>query len=180
VKLYERAGAAALRFEDAVVNEYGAPADELAIAPTPLMVDRIKAAVDARRDRSLVLIARCDSRPKESLPQVEDRLAAYAQAGADALGVQLTEIEDFRRVGVSAPAPLVSMWPRARMSAFEFVQMGFNVALMPSSVSLAAVTAVRELLIELKRSGRDRDYFARQSEFAEAESWYRDLGLASK
>ena len=180
VKLYERAGAAALRFEDAVVNEYGAPADELAIAPTPLMVDRIKAAVDARRDRSLVLIARCDSRPKESLPQVEDRLAAYAQAGADALGVQLTEIEDFRRVGVSAPAPLVSMWPRARMSAFEFVQMGFNVALMPSSVPLAAVTAVRELLIELKRSGRDRDYFARQSEFAESESWYRDLGLASK
>ncbi len=167
VKLYERAGAAALRFEDAVVNEYGAPADELAIAPTPLMVDRIKAAVDARRDRSLVLIARCDSRPKESLPQVEDRLAAYAQAGADALGVQLTEIEDFRRVGVSALAPLV-------------IQMGFNVALMPSSVPLAAVTAVRELLIELKRSGRDRDYFARQSEFAEAESWYRDLGLASK
>ena len=72
------------------------------------------------------------------------------------------------------------MWPRARMSAFEFVQMGFNVALMPSSVPLAAVTAVRKLLIELKRSGRDRDYFARQSELAEAESWYRDLGLASK
>jgi methylisocitrate lyase len=180
VKLYERAGAAALRFEDAAINEYGAPPDELAIAPTVLMVDRIKAATDARRDRSLVLIARCDSRPKESLTQVEDRLTAYAQAGADALGVQLTEIEDFRRIGASAAAPLVSMWPRARMSAFEFLQMGFRVALMPSSVPLAALTAARELLIELKRSGRDRDYFARQSEFAEAERWYRDLGSAAK
>lgn len=180
VQLYERSGAAALRFEDAVVNEYGAPADELTIAPTALMVDRIKAAADARRDRSLVLIARCDARPKESLAEVEDRLAAYVHAGADALGVQLTEIEDFRRIGASAPAPLVSMWPRTRMSAFEFIQMGFRVALMPSSVPLAALTAARELLIELRRSGRDRDYFARQSKFAEAESWYRALGSASK
>ena len=65
------------------------------------MVDRIKAAADARRDPCLVLIARCDARPKESLAQVEDRLAAYAQAGADALGVQLTEIEDFQRIGAN-------------------------------------------------------------------------------
>ncbi|HEX9262892.1 MAG TPA: isocitrate lyase/phosphoenolpyruvate mutase family protein [Candidatus Binatia bacterium] len=180
VKLYERAGAAALRFEDAAVNEYGASADELAIAPTVLMVDRIKAAADARRDPCLVLIARCDARPKESLAQVEDRLAAYAQAGADALGVQLTEIEDFQRIGANALAPLVSMWPRTRMAAFEFIQMGFRIALMPSSVPLAAVTAARELLIELRGSGRDRDYFARQSEFTEAERWYKDLGSAAK
>ena len=139
VKHYERAGAAALRFEDALVNEYGASVDELAIAPIALMTERIKAAADARRDPSLVLIARCDSRPKESLAQVQDRLAAYAEAGADALGVQLSEVEDFRRVGAAAPAPLVSMWPRTRMTADEFIQMGFRVALMPSSVPLAAL-----------------------------------------
>ena len=74
VKLYERAGAAALRFEDALVNEYGAPAEELAVAPAAVIVERIKAAVDARRDPALVLIARCDSRPKESLAQVLERL----------------------------------------------------------------------------------------------------------
>src|SRR5512139_586191 len=59
VKLYERAGAAAIRFEDALVNEYGAAPDDLAIAPTDLVVDRIKAAVDARRDPAFVVIARC-------------------------------------------------------------------------------------------------------------------------
>ena len=129
VKHYERAGAAALRFEDALVNEYGASVDALAIAPIALMTERIKAAADARRDPSLVLIARCDSRPQESLAQVQDRLAAYAEAGADALGVQLSEVEDFRRVGAAAPAPLVSMWPRTCMAADEFIQMGFRVAL---------------------------------------------------
>jgi methylisocitrate lyase len=180
VKHYERAGAAALRFEDALVNEYGASVDALAIAPIALMTERIKAAADARRDPSLVLIARCDSRPQESFAQVQDRLAAYAEAGADALGVQLSEVEDFRRVGAAAPAPLVSMWPRTRMAADEFIQMGFRVALMPSSVPLAALAAAREMLLELRQSGRDRDYFARQSEFAKTESWYKDLGSGLK
>ena len=180
VKHYERAGAAALRFEDALVNEYGASVDALAIAPIALMTERIKAAADARRDPSLVLIARCDSRPQESLAQVQDRLAAYAEAGADALGVQLSEVEDFRRVGAAAPAPLVSMWPRTRMAADEFIQMGFRVALMPSSVPLAALDAARKMLLELKQTGRDRDYFAKQSEFAKTESWYKDLGSGLK
>jgi len=176
VKLYERGGAAALRFEDALLNEYGAPAESLAIAPPQLMIERIKAAANARTDESLVLIARCDSRPKESLNQVQERLAAYVEAGADAVGVQLNDIEEFRRIAATAPAPLVSMWPRARMSAFEFIKMGYRIALMPSSVPMAAITAARELLLELTRSGRDQDYFARQREFADSESWYKNLG----
>ena len=176
VKLYERGGAAALRFEDARLNEYGAPAESLALAPPQLMIERIKAAANARTDESLVLIARCDSRPKESLNQVQERLAAYVEAGADAVGVQLNDIEEFRRIAATAPAPLVSMWPRARMSAFEFIKMGYRIALMPSSVPMAAITAARELLLELTRSGRDQDYFARQREFADSESWYKNLG----
>ena len=176
VKLYERGGAAALRFEDALLNEYGAPAESLAIAPPQLMIERIKAAANARTDETLVLIARCDSRPKESLNQVQERLAAYVEAGADAVGVQLNDIEEFRRIAATAPAPLVSMWPRARMSAFEFIKMGYRIALMPSSVPTAAITAARELLLELTRSGRDQDYFARQREFADSESWYKNLG----
>ena len=176
VKLYERGGAAALRFEDALLNEYGAPAESLALAPPQLMIERIKAAANARTDETLVLIARCDSRPKESLNQVQERLAAYVEAGADAVGVQLNDIEEFRRIAATAPAPLVSMWPRARMSAFEFIKMGYRIALMPSSVPMAAITAARELLLELTRSGRDQDYFARQREFADSESWYKNLG----
>lgn len=176
VKLYERAGAAALRFEDGILNEYGAPAEALAIAPLSLMADRVKAAADARRDRSLLLIARCDSRPQESFAQVEDRLAAYVRAGADAVGVQLDDVEDFRRIGANPPAPLVSMWPRPLMSATEFLAIGFRVALMPSSLPIAALTAAREMLLELRISGHERDYFARQKEFAAAERWYKELG----
>jgi methylisocitrate lyase len=180
VQSYERAGAAAIRFEDGLLNESGAPPEELAIAPKHLMTDRIKAAADARRDQALVLIARCDSRPKESLAQVQDRLAAYLEAGADAVGVQLSDGEDFRRIGADAPAPLVSMWPRALMTAFEFLQLGFRIALMPSSVPLAALTAAREMLVELQQAGIDRGYFARQTEFTRTDRWYKNLGTPRK
>jgi methylisocitrate lyase len=178
VKSHERAGAAAIRFEDCLLNEYGAPPEELTIAPLSLMTDRLKIAADARRDRSLVLIARCDSRPRESLTQVEDRLAAYVEAGADAVGVQLDDAEDFRRIAAVAPAPLVSLWPRQLMSAFEFFAHGFRIGLLPSSVPLAALAAAREMLAELRRTGLDRGYFDRQKEFSWVDHWYKNLGKA--
>jgi len=180
VKSYERAGAAAIRFEDSLVNEYGAPAENLAIAPLSAVVDRIKAAADARADRSLVLIARCDARPKEALDQVCERLTAYAEAGADAVGVQLDDPQDFRDIGARVKTPLVSLWPKSQMSAMEFFRLGFCIALIPSSVSLAAIGAAREMLLELKRSGTDHEYFARQNTFAAAAAWYKQVGSTPK
>ncbi len=176
VKYFERAGAAAIRFEDSRVNEYGAAAEELVLAPLPRIMDQIKAAVNARLDSATVVIVRCDARPEESLLQVQERLAAYVDAGADAIGVQLSDREEFHRIGANAPAPLVSMWPRALMTAFEFLRMGFRIAFMPSSISLAALAAAREMLIELREKGIDREYFSRQQEFLEIEQWYRNLG----
>ncbi len=180
VKLYERAGAAAIRFEDALVNEYGAPADELTIGSPALVVDQIKSAADARSDPSLVLIARCDSRPKEYLDRVRERLAAYAEAGADAIGVQVSDIDDFRRIGADAAAPLVTLWPKTQITAFEFFKLGFRIALVPSILPLAATTAAREVLLDLKQHGTDRHYFAKQREFAATESWYKQLGFARR
>ena len=176
VKLYERAGAAAIRFEDNLLNEYGGAAEELTIAPFSLMLDRIKTALDARADSALVLIARCDARPKESLAQVQERLAAYAEAGADAVGVQLSDLEEFRQIGAAAHAPLVGLWPRAKMTAPEFFAMGYRIGLIPSSVSLAAVAAAREMLLVLKEAGSEREYFAKVKDLPAIEQWFRRIG----
>ena len=177
VRSLERAGAAALRFEDSYLEKHNAETDEVAVVPKTLMVDRIKAAVDARIDPALVLIARCDARCRESLGHVQERLAAYVEAGADAVGVQLSDAEEFRHVGARSRAPLVSLWPKARMTVLEFLQLGFRIALMPSSVSLAALSAVKEMLLELKDKGTERDYFNRQKDIQEVERWYRDLDM---
>jgi hypothetical protein len=60
----------------------------------------------------------------------------------------------------------------------DFFQLGFRIALTPSSLPLAATTAAREMLLELKQNGTDRNYFAKQREFAATESWYKQLGFA--
>jgi methylisocitrate lyase len=177
VRSLERAGAAALRFEDGYLDDLHSEADDVTVLPKTSMVDRIKAAVDVRVDPTLVLIARCDARCRESLGHVQERLAAYVEAGADAVGVQLSDAEEFRHVGARSRAPLVSLWPKARMTVLEFLQLGFRIALMPSSVSLAALSAVKEMLLDLKDNGTERDYFNRQKDVQEVERWYRDLDM---
>lgn len=180
VKYFERAGAAAVRFEDALVNEYGAPPEALNIPAKEVIADRIKAAADARSDPSLVLVARCDARPKESVAQILDRLAAYAQAGADAVGVQLNDIDDFRAIGAQAPAPIITLWPKDKVNASEFFAMGFRIALVPSSLPLAALSGARNMLLALQEQDNDRGYFAQQKDFAATEAWYKKLGSTAK
>jgi len=177
VRSLERAGAAAIRIEDSGYDPDRAAADEVNVVPKSVMIDNIKAAVDARHDPTLVLIARCDARPRESFAEVEERLAAYTEAGADAVGVQLSDPEEFRLIGARAHAPLVSLWPRSRMTVFEFLQSGYRIALMPSSVPLAALAAAKQMLLELKEAGTERVYFNRQTDLQEVERWYRDLDI---
>jgi methylisocitrate lyase len=177
VRSLERAGAAALRFEDSYLDDLHSDAGDVTVLPKGLMIDRIKVAVDVRIDPTLVLIARCDARCRETLGHVQERLAAYIEAGVDAVGVQLSDVEEFRQVGAGSPAPLVSLWPKARMTVLEFLQLGFKIALLPSSVSLAALSAVKEMLLELKDKGTERHYFNRQKHVQEVERWYRDLNI---
>ena len=177
VRSLERAGAAALRFEDSYLDDLHSDAGDVTVLPKGLMIDRIKVAVDVRIDPTLVLIARCDARCRETLGHVQERLAAYIEAGVDAVGVQLSDVEEFRQVGAGSPAPLVSLWPKARMTVLEFLQLGFKIALLPSSVSHAALSAVKEMLLELKDKGTERHYFNRQKHVQEVERWYRDLNI---
>jgi methylisocitrate lyase len=177
VRVLERAGAAAIRFEDSAVGaEEGNIVQRAMIRPKNAMAQLIQAAADARVDRSLVIVARCDARRVESLEAVQERLGSYAEAGADAVGVQISDPEELFEVGRSAPRPLVSLWPRNKMSAWQFLQSGFRVALMPSSVSLAAVAAARQMLSELMQIGTERDYFGRIKDIEAVDRWYRTLG----
>lgn len=176
VRVLERAGAAAVRIEDSYSEYDGGAIGQTKVVSADVMVDRIKRAADSRRDLSLAIIARCDTRPFESLDSVLERLGRYGAAGADALGVQLSDALEFKKVGGACAKPLVSLWPRNLMTAIEFFASGFRIALLPSSVALSAVGAARELLKELQRTGSDREYFQRVHDRQGAQDWYRRLG----
>ncbi len=177
VRTFERAGVAGIRFEDSVFGENGIDA-ERPVVPVAGMVEKIKAAADARSDSSLVLAMRCDARAHESREQVLQRISAYLATGIDAIGVHLRDEEEHRWFGAHVPAPLMNPWPRAGINSLpDFFALGYKVALVTSSVSMAALAGARAMLLELRSSGRQEEYFAKSPGFDEVERWYRDLGF---
>ena len=177
VRAFERAGVAGIRFEDSVFGENGIDA-ERPVVPVVGMVEKIKAAVDARADASLVLAMRCDARAHESREQVIERIGAYVAAGIDAIGVHLKDAEEHKWFGTRVPAPLMNPWPRAGLNSLaEFFALGYKIALITSSVSMAGLGGARAMLLELRNTGRQDEYFAGDAGFQEVERWYRDLGF---
>src|ERR1700732_2892864 len=73
------------------------------------MVDRIKAAVDARAEDQFIVMARTDAVASEGLPAGIDRAAAYVEAGADMIFAEaLSSLEDYRAFTKAIPVPLLA------------------------------------------------------------------------
>jgi 2-methylisocitrate lyase-like PEP mutase family enzyme len=177
VRAFERAGVAGIRFEDSRFGQNGIDGERPPVAVAEY-VELIKAAVDARVDSSLVLVVRCDARSTEEREQVLERIHAYVNAGIDAVGIHLTDAEEHKWFGAVAPVPLINPWPRAGIDSMaEYFALGFKVALVTSSVSMAALAAARTMLRQLKSTGNQDDYFAEVAGFDEVRRWYRDLGF---
>ena len=109
VRTFERAGAAGIQIEDQVFpKKCGHFAGKHVIA-TEEMVQKIKAAVDARHDQSLQIIARTDARAVEGLDRAIERAQAYIAAGADATFVEAPiGLEELARIPKALAVPQVA------------------------------------------------------------------------
>ena len=111
VRALEAAGAAGLHLEDQVTPKRCGHMAGKAVIPTAEMVAKIAAAVDARRDPDLVIIARTDARAVEGLDGAIERAHAYAAAGADVLFVEAPEsTAEIRRIAAEVPGPQLFNW----------------------------------------------------------------------
>ena len=107
VQAFEKAGMAAVMIEDQVWPKRCGHMAGKAVIGTAEMVDKIKAAVDARRESSFVIKARTDAAGPLGIEEAIDRLNRYAEAGADCLFADaLHSLEDIRTVARSVPKPL--------------------------------------------------------------------------
>ena len=130
-----------------------------AVVDTGEMVGKIAAAVDARTDPELVLIARTDAVAVHGLDEALRRAHAYRDAGADMLFVEAPPDTAAagagrRRAGRRA-ADLQLGRGRTHPAAVaaEIAQLGFAVVLFPISTLLAATEGVRELLARVRGEG---------------------------
>ena len=160
VQLYEQAGVAGIQLEDQVMPKKCGHMSGKALIGADEMVGKLQAAVAARTDPDLVIIARTDAVAVDGLDAALERARAFAEAGADLLFVEApTSEEDIARVAteLSGVAPLVFNWAEGGrtppVSMDRMAELGFALVIYPIGTLLAATAAIGSLLATLKTEG---------------------------
>jgi len=141
-----RAGAAGMHLEDQVSAKRCGHRPGKALVGTGEMVDRLKAAVDARRDPSFVIMARTDAHAVEGQVAALERAAAYVAAGADMIFAEaLKTLDEFRQfartVGVPVLANITEFGQTPLFTASDLGAAGVRLVLYPLSAFRAAARA---------------------------------------
>ena len=168
VREFEQAGIAGMQIEDQETAKKCGHLSGKRLIPIFDMVAKIKAAVQARRDRDFVIVARTDARTVDGLEAAIQRALAYVEAGADALFPEaLLSAEEFgtfavemKRAGIHVPliANMTEFGKTPYLSVGEFESLGYRGVLFPVSTLRVAARAVEKLLVELKFFGSQRDW----------------------
>jgi methylisocitrate lyase len=109
IKAMEKAGAAAVHLEDQVAQKRCGHRPNKAIVSKDEMVDRVKAAVDAKTDADFVIMARTDAIAVEGIESAIERAVACVEAGADAIFPEaITNLEDYRRFSAAVRVPILA------------------------------------------------------------------------
>ena len=109
IRSFERCGVAAVHIEDQVGQKRCGHRPGKEVVTREEMVDRIKAAVDARNDPSFVIMARTDAAAVEGLDSAIERACAYAEAGADMIFPEaMHTVDDYRRVKAAVRVPILA------------------------------------------------------------------------
>ena len=120
--------------------------------------EKLQAAVDAKKSKDFIIVARTDARATRGLDEAIERAKYYKKIGADAVFVEAPKsVDEMRRIGKEIKAPLVANMIEGGatpvLSAKELHKMGFKIILYPLSVLYANTFASMTILKELKKSG---------------------------
>ncbi len=160
IEEYERAGVAAIQIEDQISPKRCGHMEGHKLIPAQEMAAKIRAAVRARKDRDLVLIARTDAISAESFDEAIRRGNIYREAGADLLFIEApTAVEQLARIPKLINGPtLVNLAPKTPyLHVKEYEKMGYAVAIYPPISITCVYAALKEKLTELRDNGMNRD-----------------------
>jgi methylisocitrate lyase len=156
-----KAGAAGCLIEDQVQAKRCGHRPGKAIVPSSEMVDRIKAAVDARTDEAFVIMARTDALANEGLNAALDRAAACVEAGAGMVFPEaVTELAQYRafeeRTGVPVLANITEFGVTPLFTLEELRSAGVAMALYPLSAFRAMNAAALRVYEAIRRDGTQK------------------------
>ena len=159
VREYERAGVAALHIEDQVAPKKCGHMDGKQVVAAAEMVEKVRAAVDARVSSELLIIARTDARAVEGLDAAIERAGRYREAGADVLFVEAPQsVEEIRAIAAAFPsAPLLFNYAEGGktppITHAVLAELGFAIVIFPIATLLSATRAMRSVLARIRADG---------------------------
>jgi 2,3-dimethylmalate lyase len=172
VALLERAGADALQIEDQVFPKRCGHFAGKQVIPAAEMVEKIKAAVDTRRDGDLLIIARTDAIAPEGFEAALARAAAYREAGADVTFVEApTSMEQIADIPRRLPWPqllnIVIGGRTPELPNEKVKELGYAGVIYANVALQAAVLGMQAALGELRRKGYMGDATRLVADFSE-------------
>ncbi|MBM3530685.1 MAG: oxaloacetate decarboxylase [Alphaproteobacteria bacterium] len=157
VRVLERAGADALQIEDQVFPKRCGHFEGKEVVPAADMIAKIKAAVDARTDADLTIVARTDAIAVEGFDAAIDRIHAYREAGADVGFVEAPttpeQIASIGRLPFPQLANMVIGGKTPELSNSELKRLGFAGVIYANTALQGAVLGMQRALSHLKREG---------------------------
>ena len=119
IRSFERIGAAAVHIEDQVGQKRCGHRPGKEVVPKEEMVDRVKAAVDAKIDKDFVLMARTDAAAIEGIDAAIERAVAYVEAGADMIFPEaMGTLDNYRRFRAAVKVPILANLTEFGMTPF--------------------------------------------------------------
>jgi len=166
VEAFEQAGLAGIHLEDQESPKKCGHLPDKRLVSVAEMAQKIGAAVQARRDRDFLIVARTDARAVEGLDGAVKRARAYVDAGADAIFPEALEaVEEFKafvqalkkeRVTVPLVANMTEFGKTPYLTIKEFEALGYRLVLFPVTALRVATQAIEAMLEELKAFGTQR------------------------
>jgi len=171
---FERAGVAAIQLEDQVTPKKCGHYHNIRVLPEELMVGKLQAALEARSDHDLLIVARTDSLSTHGFDEAIRRANLYADVGADVIFVEAPQTrEQLRQIPQLVQAPLlVNMFQGGKtplVSVEELHQMGYKMVIIPSDLQRAAIKAMQEVASVLRKDGNSASISERLVTFTERE-----------
>ncbi len=162
IKSFTRAGVAAVHMEDQVGQKRCGHRPGKEVVSLQEMVDRVKAAVDAKTDSSFVLMARTDAAAVEGLDSAIERACAYVEAGADMIFPEaMTSIEDYRKFKAAVNVPILANLTEFGSTPFyttdELRDAGVDIALYCCGAYRAMNKAALNFYETVRREGTQKN-----------------------
>jgi 2-methylisocitrate lyase-like PEP mutase family enzyme len=157
VRSYDAAGVAAIQLEDQVFPKRCGHLPDKQVVDAAVFEQTLAAALDARSDDDLLVVARTDARAPLGLDAAIERANRYADAGADIIFVEAPQgVEEIERIARDVKAPLLINLVLGGLtpleSASRLQEMGYAIAIHPSNPLMHATLGMLQSLCELNGS----------------------------